>query len=211
MSSALAMPAPGPATVRLALIRSGIELFGLGYTRGILFPIIRDISICIRPPERLTLSNQLLRAYKGQAGGAKSFDSLEESLVYREVAHAEGVLTVYLRVNLDREAAFRDLLNGIGYWGTASSFASCTGIVRASPNLAECAQPLSSISQHVRVDRLFACLVSEFIAAPVRWDDVMPERQSGRTQVLQLQVYIWPLAVKPQCGAGRVLERCVLI
>jgi hypothetical protein len=31
VASARALPAPGPATVRLALIRTGIEVFGIKY------------------------------------------------------------------------------------------------------------------------------------------------------------------------------------
>lgn len=42
VSTALAMSTPGPATVRLALIRTGIKLFGLEMTRDELFPVVRD-------------------------------------------------------------------------------------------------------------------------------------------------------------------------
>jgi len=40
-NSALVSPAPGPATVRLALIRVGLELFGRDVVRDSLFPWIR--------------------------------------------------------------------------------------------------------------------------------------------------------------------------
>jgi len=53
ISTALAMPTPGPATVRLALIRTGIKLFGLEMTREELFPVIRDMTVRVRPPERV--------------------------------------------------------------------------------------------------------------------------------------------------------------
>jgi hypothetical protein len=52
MSSARVAPAPGPATVRLALIRRGIELFGIEGVRDELFPTIRALSVRVRPPER---------------------------------------------------------------------------------------------------------------------------------------------------------------
>ena len=63
-NSALISPAPGPATVRLALIRVGIEIFGKDVVRGLLFPTIRAASVCIRPPERVAISGQVLKAYK---------------------------------------------------------------------------------------------------------------------------------------------------
>jgi hypothetical protein len=91
MSSAKALPAPGPATIRLALLRTGIELFGEHYTRNILFPIVRGSSISIRPPDHVSLSNQVLRAYK-----CDPTQRVEDALVYREVAHASGPVTIYL-------------------------------------------------------------------------------------------------------------------
>src|SRR5262249_20927109 len=64
MNSIRAMPAPGPATIRLALVRTGIELFGEKRTRHDLFPIIRSAEIAIRPPERVAISTQKIHAYK---------------------------------------------------------------------------------------------------------------------------------------------------
>jgi hypothetical protein len=61
---ALISPAPGPTTVRLALIRVGTEVFGRDIVRDKLFPWIRTASLFIRPPERVAISGQMLRAYK---------------------------------------------------------------------------------------------------------------------------------------------------
>ncbi len=55
-NSAPVMPAPGPATVRLALIRVGIEAFGGEITREELFPLLRSAAVRIRPPERVAIS-----------------------------------------------------------------------------------------------------------------------------------------------------------
>src|SRR2546423_2086870 len=64
MNSALVLPAPGPATVRLALIRTSIELFGLECVRDELFPQIRAMGTRIRPPEWVAMTAQVLHAYK---------------------------------------------------------------------------------------------------------------------------------------------------
>jgi CRISPR-associated Cas5-like protein len=58
------LPTPGPATVRLALLRRGIEVFGLALTREELFPVLRDMAVRIRPPEAVAISPQLLKASK---------------------------------------------------------------------------------------------------------------------------------------------------
>lgn len=69
--SALAMPAPGPATVRLAVVRTGIELFGIDYVRNELFPVIRAAEMRVKPPEKVAISSQLIRAYKASAASDK--------------------------------------------------------------------------------------------------------------------------------------------
>ncbi len=71
MSSAPVMPAPGPATVRLALIRTGIECFGLDAVREELFPVLRSAPVRVRPPERVAISQQVLRGYKWSEDKAK--------------------------------------------------------------------------------------------------------------------------------------------
>src|SRR5258708_34571840 len=90
-NSALIPPAPGPATVRLALIRASLELFGRDVVRDSLFPWIRAARVLIRPPERVAISGQVLRAYK--ADEDKGRVAIGESVVYRQVAHAGGVST----------------------------------------------------------------------------------------------------------------------
>jgi hypothetical protein len=52
-NSALISPAPGPATVRLALIRVGIEVFGRDVVRDKLFPTLRNRATrCSLTPDR---------------------------------------------------------------------------------------------------------------------------------------------------------------
>src|SRR4051794_3401263 len=107
MSSATALPAPGPATVRLALIKNAIERFGLEAVRHELFPVIRAATLRIRPPLRVALAIQMQHAYKASTGGRGRVSRLEQSLGYREMAHAQGAMTVYLQVPQQWAAACR--------------------------------------------------------------------------------------------------------
>src|SRR5713226_5802206 len=93
MASALVSPAPGPATVRLALIRVGIEVFGIEYVQSVLFPHICAMPIHIRPPERVAFTSHVLRAYKVE----EKTQETNEAPISREVAHAEGLMTIYLQ------------------------------------------------------------------------------------------------------------------
>jgi len=64
MNHAPTLPTPGPATVRLALIRCSVELFGREVTREEVFPILREMQVRIRPPEAVAISPHLLKALK---------------------------------------------------------------------------------------------------------------------------------------------------
>jgi len=132
MNSATAMSAPGPATVRLALLQTGIELFGRDRVRDELFPILRSAVVRIRPPERVAISQQKIRGYKWSQGRQKR-EAIQESVIVREMAHARGPMTVFVHVPLASEQRMRSLLRAIGYWGQSSSLTSCLGVTNTPP------------------------------------------------------------------------------
>ncbi len=151
MSSGLALPAPGPATVRLALVRTAIELFGREYTRDVLWPMISGADIRVRPPERVAISDQPQRAYKGMAAGkgaVPDHGGLRESLVYREMAHAHGPMTVYIAVPSTHSEALSQALMAVGYWGRADSLACCMEVRPDVPSWRECAIWWTPLSRH---------------------------------------------------------------
>ena len=206
--SALVSPAPGPATVRLALVRSGLELFDRDVVRDSLFPWLRGAPVLIRPPERVALSEQVLRAYKADAEhGHVTFG---ESVVYRQMAHARGVMTVYLQVPVPQRETWEALLRNIGYWGQASSFATCLQVNECEPQQAECAQPLGSLGEENLLRPYFCCVHSEFLDGRVAWEEVVPfdspHRRSGRSP-LKMEVYAWPLQAVRQDGPHTLLRR----
>jgi len=117
-ASASMLPAPGPATVRLALIRIGIELFGYDFTQQVIFPILRTAALCIKPPSRVGMTYQVLSGHKvTQVNGAPR---IENSALYREFAHADSPLSVFIRIPGAREEMYRALLRGVGYWGQSA-------------------------------------------------------------------------------------------
>lgn len=182
MSSGLVSPAPGPATVRLALIRMGIELFGLEVVRDTLFPHIRSASIRIRPPQRVSLSGHLLRGYKVEE--EKTGLHMRESLLYRHMAHAEGSLTIAVEVPTADVERWENMFMSIGYWGQACSFASCTGINRTPPHEKECLTPLRRLLSTGPLSHYFSCLLTEFRDPLVTWGDILPEAGSCQSQPL---------------------------
>lgn len=204
--SALAMPAPGPATVRLALIRTGIEVFGDGYTRERLFPIIRSAEIRVRPPERVAFSTQILRGYKVSEESANRPTSYTESIGYRELVHASGSMTLFLNVPSSAELEFASLLQSIGYWGQSDSLVCCTNVRHTEPPDGEYALKFSDLSPSLQVQDYFVCIAGEFSSEQVRWSEVMPDISQTGSPAIRLDLYIWPLVVREQHSGGRVLH-----
>lgn len=203
ITSALALPAPGPATVRLALIRAGIEVFGIEYVQSVLFPSIRAMSIHIRPPERVAFTTQVLRAYKAE----EQTQELSEAPISREVAHAEGLMTAYLQIPRPLQDAFGQVLGVIGYWGQASSLAWCTGIQESVPRVDECVMPLRLLQGQIRLRPFLSCILSEFRDGSVAWHEVMPVVGVRISNALRLDVYVWPLTEVSHQGSGKLLVR----
>lgn len=207
-NSALISPAPGPATVRLALIRVGIEVFGRDVVRDTLFPWIRAASLFIRPPERVAISGQVLRAYKAEQN--KGHIAYQESVVYRQMAHAEGTMTVYLKLPRQERKTWETLLWNIGYWGQASSFATCLEVHERAPLKNECAQPLEGLSEQSIIHPFFSCVHTEFRDTQVTWQQVVPfdgMHTRASQNPLKLELYVWPLQVVKQDSQNTLLVR----
>jgi hypothetical protein len=205
MNSAQALPAPGPATVRLALIRTSIEVFGLVYTRDELFPHIRAMEIRIRPPERVALTMQTLHAFKvdEQAGGTR----YSTAPISREAVHASGPLTVYIEVSSQEVSQWEAILRTIGYWGQSSSLAYCIGVHQGPPDPKECVIPLRDWRSPGQLAPFFSSILSEFRNGMLSWDEVMPVLGVQKVEPLALDVYVWPLVIAEQHGRGRLLLR----
>lgn len=208
ISTTLAMPTPGPATIRLALIRTGIEFFGLEMIREELFPVVRDMIVRVRPPERVAISQHTLRAYKWSGSGHNQ--TLQESITTREMAQANGLMTVYLQVPVFAEQAMRSLLQVVGYWGQSSSLTSCLSITQTPPIPGECVAPLVSLNPSLPLQPFFSCLATEFSSRHLLWYDILPEEGRRKIKALQLAIYVWPLIIDYRHGTEKLLVRVPL-
>ncbi len=207
MSSGRTLPAPGPATVRLALVRRGIELFGIEYTREVLFPIIRASEIAIQPPKRVAISIQRIRTFKASIVSDLEGAHIDESIGYREFAHASGAMTIYLKIPKHYVNEFSELLMAIGYWGQASSFAHCLRVTWASPATGEYAVPLRLLNGTISVQKLVSCVASDFRNNKVLWEEIMPELHAKQSSAIQPEIYLWPMIILEQQGNHKILLR----
>lgn len=208
---ALTLPTPGPAAVRLALLRCSLELFGHDATREEIFPILRAMTVRICPPEAVAISWQRLRVFKWIKDTQTKQPRIQESLMLREMAHAQGVLTIALQIPLAEEARFRDLCQTIGYWGHTDSFACCLAVHRREPLEQECVLPLHQLELEGRVQSYFSGLATEFRHQELSWEDVTTETigrgHRSEQQALVLDLYVWPLVLLRVYDGGKLFGR----
>ena len=202
ITSALALPTPGPATVRLALIRTGIEAFGVEYVQSVLFPHICAMPIHIRPPERVALTAHVLRAYK-----AEDDAQVSEAPIVREMVHAQGPVSVYLQVPSHLQESFSSILRMIGYWGQASGLSWCTAISAGAPSTQECLVPLRLLPGHAPLRPFFSSILSEFRNGSVTWKELMPVVGERKANPLRMDIYVWPLMLTEHHGSGKLFVR----
>ncbi len=205
MHAGLAMPAPSPATIRLALIRVGIEMLGVSATQHHLFPAVARARILVRPPNHVAFSNQILQAFKVSAARGNAAETMEKAPTYREVAQTDGVMTVYMQVPHTDSELYRQLFEAIGYWGTAWSFTCCVDVRQAAPERKECLTMLDQLTAVHSIGSYFACLVADFKSNQVSWEEIQPRLQSGQQRAIKVTIGVWPLVVATQYPGGRLL------
>src|SRR5215472_16878770 len=191
MNSALALPAPGPATVRLALIRAGIEVFGFECVRDELFSQIRAMEIRIRPPELVSMTIQTLHAYKvdEQAIGMQ----ITTAPISRECAHASVPLTIYLEVSSKEVPRWTEILRAIGYWGQGNSLVYCTNVCESVPDPNECVMQIRKWTSQEPLEPFFSSFLTEFRDTMISWNDVLPMLGARKAAILKIDMYIWPM------------------
>lgn len=205
MNSALALPAPGPATVRLALIRAGIEVFGLDCMRDELFSQIRAMEIRICPPEQVAMTVQTLHAYK--VDEQEIGTQIRTAPISRECAHASGPLTVYIEVLSKDAPRWSEILRAIGYWGQANSLVYCTNVRESVPDSKECMMPLRKWTSREPVELFISSFLTEFRDNMITWNDVMPMLGVRKAEMLKFDIYIWPMVTVQQHGGGKQFKR----
>lgn len=199
------VPAPGPGTVRLAMTRTAIEFRGIEIGQHRLFPVIREATVRIQPPERVAVSSHPLHFYK--------YDqryNQQRSFGYREFCHAEGPLTVFVKIPIEFEAEIAGILADISYWGQADSFATCLNIDRRAPQAGYYAVPLDTVQMAGRLQPFWCCLLTEFRDTQVEWTEVTSVEKGRDSQPIMPQLFIWPLALSEQHSSHRLYRFCSL-
>ncbi len=129
----------------------------------------------------------------------------------REVAHAHGLLTIYLQIPASEAPRFGTLLNAVGYWGQTDSFACCLEIRQAEPSEEECVLRLQQLTFDGQLQPFFSGLATEFRDNQLSWAEVTTSpsahKKRGPQQALTLDLYIWPLALLREHDGKKLFQR----
>lgn len=200
-TSGIALPTPGPGTVQLAMIRTGIEIFGLDYVRDHLFIQIIGCRPMICPPSAVAITEQVMKLQKADGNG-----HITEGIGYRQVAHALDEMAVYVNVDLSSEVQIVTLMQGIGYWGQSNSFASCIEVRRKAPVDDTCIRPAEEQGRVSAQMPFYTGYATEALEPTVMWEHLMAEHAQSQTLIRQ-RLYVWPLIVETRHVRGQVLRR----
>lgn len=200
-----ALPAPGPATVQLAMIRSAIELYGLEVTRDMLFPSIVACNPRIQPPDKVAISSQMQRMLKADDVGR-----LNTGIGYREFCHCEGLIRIFVQAPSSLTAAFTAILGMIGYWGRNDSFACCAEVAVIQPGAGKCARKFEELSSRAGLGAYFSAYATELVRPDISWADIAPSDGAASKPHVRPQLYVWPLVVCEHRSTAQVLGFCSL-
>ena len=201
--AARALPTPGPATIRRALLRNAIELFGIAATRDWLFPVIRAIPIRVQPPACVAISRQPIRLYKGIFIQRRT--QLQDAIGYREVATADGLLMIYLHVGRDVAHAISETLSLIASWGSADSLTCCMHVAEAEPPTTVVV-PLQSIHAAATLRQRYIGLATEFRDHDVTWAEIGADDTNESSDAIASRLWVWPLSICEQHRNGMILR-----
>jgi hypothetical protein len=135
---------PTPFAIRTALLDAAIRTDGL--TAGQLaFDWIKALSIAVRPPERVIVTNLFAKILKPtRKEGAE--EPMARSIAFREYAQLDGTVALAFSVSEGRASDLRMLLAQINYFGKRGSFFQLLDAPRESPELPAGFLPLDGMS-----------------------------------------------------------------
>lgn len=118
--------APTPYAVKMALLDTAFRVKGISEAE-LLWPLIRDLRVAVRPPARAVVTNLFTKILKKNRGappeGSAHAGPLGKSIGYREYVHFAGLLS--LAVSPQQEESLdvlSQLLAGVNYLGKRGSF-----------------------------------------------------------------------------------------
>lgn len=199
---ALTAPIPGPSTVKLGLISTGIEQKGDPSYGEYLFLVLKEADIRILPPKRLSICNFLQKRLKKSRDDASP---LQRTFGTRGYVHYGGPLTIYVGVEEGAEE-IREVAERMYYLGTSDSVMSCV-----ESNLEEPPDEALHFQPHINSVKPGEWLVTARDINPdpmIRFPHLNPfsEEKLGRKEAFIPCYTALPLKAKREGGNWTVYE-----
>lgn len=134
---------PTPFAIRTALLDAAIRINGLA-TGPAVFDWLKKLSIAIRPPERVIVTNLFAKILK-PTRKEDAEEAMGHTIAFREYAQLEGTLILALDVAEERVDELQHLLAQVNYFGKRGSFFQLMSRPKESTELPPDFVPLDGI------------------------------------------------------------------
>jgi CRISPR-associated Cas5-like protein len=196
-SYALSSPLPGPSTIKLAIVATAIETSGKVDVGEKIFEILKGAEIKIKIPEKIALSNMLIKRLKKK----KEKMELESTFGIRGYVHLSEPLIIYIAV--DNKDSIKESLKKIRYFGTSDSLVYCKNDVTEEEPPANCIEPLKTLE---KVQRNVLVMPVKDLKTDSRFENVNPYLKPIKTNVSgdceyceKKDVKIWAFGSRKVC------------
>jgi len=129
---------PTPYAVKMALLDAACRTTGVAVARET-WPWLRDLTVALRPPERMVVTNLFARILKPRRTSAKPgtphTGPLGKTIAFREYVYFDGPLGIALEGEIDDRSHLEDWLLQVNYLGKRGGFVQLLGPPRPAETL----------------------------------------------------------------------------
>lgn len=111
---------PTPFAIRTALLDAAIRINGLA-AGPVTFDWIKQLSIAVRPPERIVVTNLFAKVLK-PTRKEEAEEAMDRTIAFREYAQLEGIMALAFRIAEEQASNLALLLTQINYFGKRGCF-----------------------------------------------------------------------------------------
>ncbi|MDY6877144.1 MAG: hypothetical protein SWK90_13210 [Chloroflexota bacterium] len=127
---------PTPYAVKMALLDAACRTAGVAVAKDA-WPWLRDLTVALRPPERVAVTNlftRILKPRRTPAGpGTQHAGPLGKTICFREYVYFDGSLEIALDSEIGNQSCLENWLLQVNYLGKRGGFVQLLG----PPTLAE--------------------------------------------------------------------------
>jgi CRISPR-associated protein Cas5 subtype I-A len=183
---ALSSILPGPSTIKLAIVSTAIEVTGnVEYGKEI-FEIVKNISIKIKLPKKIAITNVLIKRLKKK----KEKHGLETTFGIRGYVHYPENFSIYIDAPQKKVNEFERILKNIRRFGTSDSLVWCKSVNREEPPN----DAIFAVESLKKENKNILIIPVKDINPKVSFDDInVYKKKKNRKHILLKKIYPIPI------------------